>query len=204
MPKVAWNKDIMARTRVAHRLVDGKLNGRHLIEHDSRISGGVYLSSSPRLAITVDGNSPELLRLHQTVLERASILGPLNEVEENIYLGHVCCLARQIIKNDVFNYMEIFEKFMHANDHEMPLDTFIKIEIGDCRMFALLAGALTEKLTDEGLLLGSVSIDRNTVEDKGGHVWTRYKDFCGTVTIIDATNDYIGPENGGRWVYKRE
>lgn len=203
MPKVAWNKDMLARTRVAHRLVDGKLNGRHLIERDTRISGGIYLSASPRLAITVDGTFPEVSVLHQRILERAQLVSPLIEVPENVFLNHVCSITRQTINNDVLGYVGIFEGVINSNDHQMSLDDFIKTQIGDCRVFALLAGVLTERLTDGDLLLGSVSVDRNTVEGLGGHVWARYKDFFGTVTIIDATNNYVGDEEGGPWIYRR-
>jgi len=203
MTKVSWNKEIIARQRVEPRLVGGKLNGRHLIEHNTRISGGVYVSSGPRLAITVDGRSPEVSRLYRTMLERAGLKGSLNEVEQNIFLNHVFCITKETIKTDGSRYMETFEGFIRASDNEMPLENFIKMQIGDCRIFALLAGVLIERLIDEGFLIGSASIDRNTVEEKGGHAWARFSDFFGTVTILDVTNDYTGPEDGGPWHYKR-
>jgi hypothetical protein len=134
MEGIFWGKDAAARARVAPRLIDGKLNGRHLIEHDTRISGGIYIN---------------------------------------------------------------------APDHEVPLDNFIKLGIGDCRAFALLAGSLTERLTDMLLLLGTVNVDRNMIQDRGGHAWVRYKDFFGKVTIIDAPNQYLGDEISGLWAYKR-
>ena len=203
MRKVSWEKDMLARTRVAPRLTDGKLNGRHLIEHDTRISGGIYISATPRLAITVDSNSPEISSIFKNMLERAGKDIPLEEVEENIFLGHVLSITKEAIRTHNSSYIDTVEKFINAPDHEVPLDNFIKLGIGDCRAFALLAGFLTERLTDMLLLLGTANVDRNTVEGHGGHAWVRYKDFFGKVTIIDAPNSYVGTEENGLWVYRR-
>jgi len=198
-----WGKDMAARARVASRLVDGKLGGRRLIEYGTRISGGIYVSQSERLAITVDGASPEISSLYQRMLGWAKKDGPLEFVEQNIFLNLVCTISGMAIKTDGSNYMQTFEGFIKASDHIMSLDDFIKIQIGDCRVFGLLSGVLAEKLSDDNLILGGVSIDRNSIKGEGGHAWARFEHMFGGVTIIDATNNYVGDEEGGPWVYKR-
>jgi len=193
----------MARARVAPRLIDGKLNGRHLIERGTRISGGIYVSTNERLAITVDAASPEVSSIYERMLSWAGNSAPLNRVEQRTFLNVVCIISRQAITTRDQASMEAFEGRFDAGHHEMPLDTFIKMKLGDCRVLSLLAGVLTEKLIDDKFISGKVTIDRNTVEGQGGHAWVRFEDATGRATIIDATNDYVGDEEGGQWVYKR-
>ncbi|EKD64692.1 MAG: hypothetical protein ACD_50C00323G0007, partial [uncultured bacterium] len=71
---------------------------------------------------------------------------------------------------------------------------------------ALLAGYLLEKLTQEGILGGKVSVDRNFIEGRGGHAWVRYTNSREEVFILDPAQDYKGtlkdaPKNG--WDYRR-
>ena len=203
LTKVFWQKAASARARISSRLVDGKLNGRHLIESDTRISGGVYVSETSRLAITVDGKSDKISSLYQKLLLETGKSGPLNSIPAPAFLGHVMDLVRKTLQNDCLGFLQTFEGVLNRPDAEISLDLLTEMEITDCRVFSLLAGVLTEKLIDDKFVIGKVSIDRNAVLDVGGHVWDRFQGKGGQIIILDATNDYLGPEESKIWPYKR-
>ncbi len=204
MMKVSWNKDMVARTRVEKQLVNGRLNGRHLIERDTRLSGGIYLSEMERLAITVDNNTPNISTLYRKVIGEAERYGALDRVSDRIFVRLAFESTKDAIKTDPFGLLDVIKSFWTASDMGISLDDLINMQIGDCRVFALTCATLVERLIDEGFVRGKISIDRNAIEDKGGHVWARFTNHMGLVTILDATLDHFGPEDGGRWVYKRD
>ena len=203
MSKIFWGKEMMARQRLGPRIVDGKFLGRPLIERDTRISGGVYISQNARLAIRVDADSFAISSLYEKVLKEAGKSFMLDQISERVFLDHVSVAVKETIKSDTSGFLETMEEFINASDHKISLDDFIEMGIGDCRIFALLSGVLIEKLIDDRFIAGKVSIDRNVILNFGGHVWARFENTEGKVTIVDIANDYIGPEEGGPWIYKR-
>ena len=56
---------------------------------------------------------------------------------------------------------------------------------------ALTCGVILEKLIEEGVMEGRVSVDRKTMK-KQGHAWCRYKGPDGAVFIIDVAQRYCG------------
>jgi len=75
-----------------------------------------------------------------------------------------------------------------TKDGKVSLDIFINNGTGACRHLSLVAAALLEKLIDEKIIEGKVSVDKARFDIDGvnkGHVWARYTMNNGTVYIID-------------------
>jgi hypothetical protein len=89
------------------------------------------------------------------------------------------------------------------NDKKVTLGVFIEAGVGLCRHQNLACAAIIERLIDEDILRGTVSIDRNS-SDEGGHAWCRYTDPSGEVIILDVTQEYFGNIYGEHhWDYRR-
>jgi hypothetical protein len=206
---VFWHKDILARRRIAPELVDGRLNDRHLIEKDTPISGGAYVSENRRLIIEVNGESTKMSGIYQQFLETVGKNTTLDSICTRHFLSHVMETTRGILKNDYLDFLQTFEglvNLLNAKtlcDTRISLDMMVEMEIADCRIYSLLSGVLIERLIEDKFILGRVSLDRNAVKGLGGHVWARFTALDGEVTIVDATNNYLGDENSDIWPYKR-
>lgn len=180
--------------------------GRPIIGRDKRINGGVYLGGGAREAIVVDDQKDQVLeRVYQALIERRKKAVEAGESFKQSLLSEVWHLVNQVMPYDA-EHVEQIVGSLPEPDTKIYLSAFIKG--GVCRHQALLTAYLLEKLGDEGLVGGEVSIDRNYVEDMGGHAWVRYTNSGGDVFILDSAQDYIGrldemTEDELRWFYER-
>lgn len=204
---------------------EGIFDGRRIITRDAPINGGIYLGSNPREGIIVDDEKyPKELReayreltdwffsarfradiknggieVHQKVLEIAkSKLGGnthFRELERRISEEVTKAKDDEWVKNGI----------VINGDVKMPLNEFMRKQIGVCRHRALLAGYLLETMVSQGNLFGKVSIDRNTIPSRGGHAWVRFDDGD-NIIIIDPSLGYVGRIEDApidRWDYRR-
>lgn len=191
----------------------GIYKNRHVIGRDEVINGGIYLGSGEREEIVVDDQNVEAKETYDKVYD--TLLAQVKDyqakmlakgVEENfksIVLGMAYDLVREII-----NYDENFaakEAELYKNK-KINLSYYIESGKGVCRHQALLLGYLLERLKQNGLISGEVSIDRNSVEGVGAHAWVRYKSgTSGIVYILDPAQDFAGrlEDAPGNWPYER-
>lgn len=186
--------------------------GRKVIRRDSTIEGGVYVVSDGignglYEATVVDSTADKklenayiaLLRRLDTILTNTSD----GKVREQNILGTIYQLALEAIPYD----MEKSEKA----ESLFPPGT--KISLGSffgggvCRHQALLIGWLAEKLIADKVLMGKISLERNQLAN-GGHSWARFTSSDGSVTILDAAQNYVGAivpadDNQRIWNYAR-
>lgn len=191
----------------------GRYQGRKQIHRDSRINKGVYLTASPTRAIeeacVVDDDEskqPELLACYRELRRRAAreqerTGAPLN----HIILDEVFEYVQETLPYDL-KFVEDLASSLEAG-RKVALATYINYHAGVCRHQALLAGYLLEKLVDDKVLHGKVSVERNIIPGEGGHSWARYKNSAGDIYILDPAQDFIGTleesERIAYWDYRR-
>jgi len=183
-----------------------KFKGREIIGRDKKINKGVYLGAGAREAIVVDGDKdPALDKIFEELLEMRSKAQEKGKSFKEGVLIDVWSLVKTVIPFNVTKADEI-ESNLEEPDTKIYLSAYIGG--GVCRHQALLTGYLLERLCEQRLIGGRVSIDRNYVPGKGGHAWVRYKNSIGEIYILDSARNYIGKlsdvsESSGRWFYER-
>ncbi len=201
---------------------NGVFAGRRIIGRDTIINGGVYVGSGQREAIVVDDQkySLELGTTYQELRQKM-------ELESRKPTGHPKIPTFQLVheiagqklggnKSESELEQQIAKHLQALTgspvgvspegiDVKVTLNDFINKGAGVCRHRALLAGYLIERLIQDGVMQGRVSIDRNTIPSKGGHAWVRYEGPNRHVFIIDPSIGYWGPiEKAPKvWSYKR-
>ncbi|MDO8551356.1 MAG: hypothetical protein Q7S03_01585 [bacterium] len=202
---------------------NGWFAGRRIIGRDTPINGGVYLGSGKREAIVVDGQKyPQELNETYSELRRmmslpSSVRGG-KSILEMVYDISGSRLGGNINEEE-FNRRTQGLRFQitgrasstwegNIEDVKVTLNDFMRLKAGVCRHRALLAGYLLERLINEGVLKGRVSVDRNTVRGRGGHAWARYETPERRVFIIDPSLGYVGrldkaPKTKDGWSYAR-
>lgn len=187
---------------------------KEVIERDTRINGGVYLFSKDgktlREALVVDDErSPELKAIHDEVRKRM--------VQESIKRGvPQKNLAFSVISGVLNEVMPYFDGVIEATEaltdkfvgQEMDIGENIRNHAGVCRHKALIGAYVMERLIDEGVLKGRVSVDRSCDPvTKKGHAWIRYTSASEEVFIFDPAKDFIGTLRQGMaeggWDYRR-
>jgi len=163
--------------------------GRPVISRDTSINGGVYLGANERNdAIVVDDQDyPDLNKVFARFLQRY-IEG--NDHYKNNLLQEILEFTQEIIPYNQNSENTMSQQLKEA-DKKVSLTNYF-YRGGACRHQALLAGYLLERLKREGFVKGRASIDRNTIQGKGGHAWIRYVNSSGEVYIIDPAQDYVG------------
>lgn len=181
--------------------------GRPIIGRDRRINGGVYLGGSEREAIVVDGDKDQALeKVYQELIKRRhEAKNRYGKDFKQGILEEVWQLVSQVMPYNEQKVREI-EQSLPQPDTKIYLSAFIGG--GVCRHQALLTAYLLERLSDEKLVGGKVSVDRNYVPSEGGHAWVRYENSGGDVFILDSAQNYIGrldemSEERDRWFYER-
>ncbi|RJQ16895.1 hypothetical protein C4573_02435 [Candidatus Woesearchaeota archaeon] len=197
-----WNRSSHGQQRLNHEVNNGTYQGRPIIKRDSRINGGVSLGASPREAIVVDFQYGELDRQYQP-LAQAVQRNPCAH-ESTILLAVYRVIDRVFIKRADKDLDFLIKKLDVKDDEKTKLDHFIRNGTGVCRHMALTAGALIERLIDEGYLTGKISVDRNDIP-AGAHAWARYTSQKGEVIIIDPSLKFFGKLNDPKacWPYAR-
>ena len=190
---------------------------RHTITRDSRIDGGVYEGSYGGEAIVVDSDKSKFINAAYDDIMRA--ISPNGQPNKQLALKAVFIYVSNRIRYDKPAVDAIFEKGANGVDHtKMTLDWYIGRGVGVCRHQALFVGVLLEKLVNNGVLQGRVSVDRNRNKraDKAdvydGHSWVRYTNSRNQVFILDvaqkkaaALSDLMQARNRGErvWDYAR-
>jgi hypothetical protein len=193
--------DVAAARRHAERL-QGRLE-RHTINRDTPIIGGVYEGSYGGEAIVVDyeRNPRYIDAAVEKVLEASR--GEDGRIRKGHVLGAVYDRVSADMRYDSDAVDRLFEKDLGGVDHrKVSLNSYIvgdqKGGFGECRHQALFAGAILERLIDDGVMNGQVSVERNRVRRRGddkydGHSWVRYTSSSGDVCIIDIAQHKFGP-----------
>lgn len=213
-----WNRTVLAEDRLvnsgkAERYEDRPIHyqGRALIGRDTRIDGGVYIGSGVREAIVVDIKKDPALReayesAKSTIESKRFFLFPKTPEQK---LHDVYKLVKELMpkegRDSVDGVHELLAEENLLDDNKVLLGFFISHGEGVCRHRALLAGAIIEKLIDDGLISGRVSVDRNTSKRRA-HAFVRFEDQDGNPTIIDPMHDYVGPPSSkdrATWDYRR-
>lgn len=195
--------------------VQAKYQGREIIGRNSRINGGVYIVPGIQEAIVVDDarDGPHVFSEYTKANQRfgqvarakgISIQHHVKEGQEPAVLESAWETAKELLKYDLQYSIDISRRF---KDRKIDLSTMLEDGKGVCRHQALLAGYLLEKAIVDGYMRGKVSVDRNFIEGKGGHAWTRYTDTKGRVFIIDPAQNFVGTleeaTKFGGWDYRR-
>lgn len=200
--------------------VSAMYHGRPVISRESPVNGGVYIVPGSQEAIVVDdgtkpkeGDRPkEINPYYQQAFDDFISLAKRYDVKvrQGIRRDQITDMLNALLVSvsDTIDYDIKFSEYIRNNykDRKINLHDFIAEGKGVCRHQALLAGYILERLINGGFVSGSVSVDRNYVEDKGGHAWARYTDEKGHVYIIDPTNGYAGKLNRKSnkiWSYSR-
>ncbi len=181
--------------------------GRPIIGRDRKVDGGVYLGGSEREAVVADGKKdPAIEEVYQELKRRRMQAQTQRGVSfKEGLLEEVWRLVRQVMPYNEQKVQNIVES-LPKPDTKIYLSAFIGG--GVCRHQALLTAYLLERLSEEKLVGGKVSVDRNYVPGKGGHAWVRYENSVGDVFILDPAQNYIGrldemSEERDRWFYER-
>ena len=191
-----WNRTIISKNRLYEKgeleeRAEGEFfKGRRIIGRDTPINKGVYPGAGAREAIVVDRKYGEINNLANEAAEKATVNGRFDKTRVLKTVFDVVTKAMPI--QDEKEVEKILKKYGVKPDDKIALDVFIKHRTGVCRHQALTAAAILEKLKEEGLIKGKVSVDRNTIpitingkEYKAGHAWCRYTNSAGEVYIID-------------------
>ncbi|HOA12047.1 MAG TPA: hypothetical protein PKK04_02085, partial [Candidatus Woesebacteria bacterium] len=211
--RAEWNKTIIGEERVKNSNFyeergsirkEKFFKGRPIIGRDRKINGGVYLGADEREAIVVDDQKDLVLnKIYQELINRR-----LRAQKKGIPFKEGIIEETWNLVNEVMPFdqerVEAITSELPEPDTKIYLSAFL--DGGVCRHQALLTGYLLERLAREGIIRGQASVDRNYVEDLGGHAWARYTNHDGDVFILDSALNYIGrldEINEYRWFYER-
>ncbi|MDN5275274.1 MAG: hypothetical protein JWP06_1175 [Candidatus Saccharibacteria bacterium] len=172
---------------------------RHEIKRDSPILNGVYQGSFGGEAITVDYETDP------TYIDAAvnNILASLSEKsggklsERQLQMAAYKEVLETMPYDDGFKKIDaIFDRTGSKDGAKISLNVYIAEKTGVCRHQALFTSAILERFVALGYLDGQVSVDRNMLsndhDDKwDGHVWTRYTNAAGKVSIIDVAQHKV-------------
>src|SRR5262245_17003241 len=180
---------LTSRGQISQSGATKRYHNRDIIGRDSPIDGGVYLGAYQREAIVVDFISSPMLK---SIFERTKLeISAQSLRAEFDILNAVYTAVSQVMAYDQNAVEELVREQDVKEDGEINLDVFADRGIGVCRHMALTCGVIIERLIEEGVIEGSVSIDRKTFKE-WGHAWCRYKGTDGAVFIIDVAQKYCG------------
>ncbi|MCO6430849.1 MAG: hypothetical protein J5J00_08305 [Deltaproteobacteria bacterium] len=191
------------------RYVYGTFKGRHIIDLDSEIAGGIFLSWPAKEAISIDPQGESLNTAYR------KLLAEIRRITEPLGLGFeekIMALSIKVAHASLpMNSNEALRQLRDSNrlvvDEDVPLDFFVAAETGDSEHLSLLIAFMLEKLSKEmpDYLKGKVSIDRNWFPGES-HCWVRYAHAKDQVYIIDARKNLVGrldDYSEERWSYER-
>lgn len=193
-----WNKTRIMLERKEQdddiEWIDGEphYQGRHIIERDSDIEGGVYLGGGEREAIVVDSEYGAIPELYEDTKDTAEELAQENNSTINTYAPLAAYrTVRDTLEFDKEEVNDLVERNNVEDDGKIALDMFLNNGVGVCRHAALATGTVLEHFQEDGYINGDISVDRNQ-DSRGGHAWVRYEDQNG-VRILDPTQDVFSP-----------
>ncbi|MSR89599.1 hypothetical protein EXS53_01545 [Patescibacteria group bacterium] len=191
----------------------GIYKNRHVIGRDERINQGVYLGAGEREEIVVNDKREKTADIYDGIYNK--LLDKVRARQDSQQAEGVNSNFKNGILDEVFEVvlesMKYDDEFANkaANQYrnqKVDLSLFILEGKGVCRHQALLAGYLLERLKDNGLISGDVSIDRNSVPGVGAHSWVRYvSGTSGKIYILDPAQQFAGllKDAPGDWPYQR-
>lgn len=173
------------------------------------VSDGVYLGGSSREAIVVDSKSTILRDVYERLAsEFRRALSGNETLEARSALLQVMRRVQDVMPYNGDRTDEISQRY--KGDMLVGLSTYVKEKAGVCRHQGLLAAFIIENLISDGFLPGSVGVERNTVEDRGGtHAWAIYKTSENgkqESVVVDPAQSFVGTKEqankDGRWEYR--
>ena len=184
---------VTARGQVTESGTTKLYHNRAIIGRDSPIDGGIYIGAYQREAVVVDFFSSPMLK---SIFERAKLDISARSLRAELdILKAVYVAVDRAMAYDLDAVEELVREQGVQEDGEISLGVFADHGIGVCRHMALTCGVIIERLIEEGVMEGSVSVDRKTFKE-GGHAWCRYKGPDGAVFIIDVAQKYCGKLSG--------
>lgn len=178
---------------------NGFFRGRHIIGRGTRIDQGVFFVKGIDEACVVDGMRPELSDAYLEIISRMTVG---EKLDKQLALQAAYDIATERIPYNLQKTNELVRA--HPPGTKIDLGFFIGNEAGVCRHQALLAGLLLERLKDDGVLRGTVSVRRNCLGESG-HAWAEYETFNGLEMVIDPAQRYFGRKDEsvlrGHWRY---
>ena len=196
---------------------EGTFAGRERITRDTEIGGGSPYTVDIRSwaagseAIVVDASSKESAHWYRHYLDSALHLIRESEKQtgvkasEHTVLRAILDTVGSNMKYDL-QFVDSAEKEFSADGEvrKVNLSYYMQAGKGVCRHMALASAWLGGELKQRGYLSGKSTAEVNQHATNGAHEWMRYTAEDGTVTIVDATNHYMGlPLAKGR-DYRRE
>jgi len=206
----------------------GMFGNRPIIARDTPVNGGVYpVGGKGGEALVIDDKRyPKQLndvyrsveeRIKNTLGSESAVLGGLKQAidqkaghpgEGSMELKQLQAIFAEVF--DTLKYdLEATEE-LARDSQKIALNDYISEGVGVCRTQAVLCAYLTERLIDNGMLNGRVSIDRNINKvidgDDKAHAWARYTDADGNVFILDPAQKYVGKledVTDRNWDYRR-
>lgn len=184
------------------------LNHPILGRASSSVDNGVYMGGSAREAIVVDSKSEALRQVYKDVFsELRQSLEKDETLPAKLVLFRVMQKVQEVMPYDGQKTEYISKE--HYGDKLIGLSTYLKEHAGVCRHQGLLAAFIIEGLIRDGIIDGTVGVERNTVEDLGGtHAWAIYKTRSGgsqEAIVVDPAQSFVGTkaqaQNEGRWEY---
>lgn len=166
--------------------------GRPIITRDSpRINGGVYFINGFEALVVDDTKDAKIKAVYEEVVAEVQKL----KLTGFQYEKRVLKIVKQVVTRVMpYDYGDTrAEKYhqLYGDNRKLLLGLFIGA--GVCRHQALLAGYVIEKLIEQNILTGKVSVDRNWLQnDPTGHAWTRYVTQREEVYIVDVAQNYFG------------
>lgn len=171
------------------------MNHQILGRASNSVDDGVYLGGSAREAIVVDGKSVILRQVYDSIANELRQSFDRNEtLTMRAILLKVMHKIQEVMPYDDQKTEHISRQ--HYGDKLVGLSSFVKERAGVCRHQGLLAAYIIESLIKDGHILGSVGIERNTVEEMGGtHAWAVYKASINEtkeVIVVDPAQSFVG------------
>src|SRR5215510_2582661 len=172
---------LTTRGQISQSGATKRYHNRDIIGRDSPIDGGVYLGAYQREAIVVDFFSSPAIR---SIFESAKLEIYAQSLRAELdILNAVYAAVYQVMTYDRDAVEELVRAQGVKEDGEISLEVFADRGIGVCRHMALTCGVIIEKLIEEVVMEGRVSVDRKTIKQEG-HAWCRYTVPDGAVFII--------------------
>jgi len=185
-------------------------NGRGVIRRDSRIDGGVMVHLDSRgnpvaEAVEIDFEKDKIYARWLEEVKHIATKGGAQQMTGKQAMDAAYEVVRKRMQYSQANAEEVIAfrtggstKRSDYAGKTVPLADFMFAGVGVCRHQAATVAVMMEKLIDEGLIAGEISLDANTnwnatgEEIIDGHAWARYKDADGTVYIIDVVSEVHG------------
>ena len=185
----------------------GRYNGHPIIGAKSpSMKDGVYGTSNSE-QLHVDNEDVLVAGIvNQTIVELKRGLEENPELTQRTILRYIKDEVREVLKYDLDGTNKMSEPYYEQRGM-IHLSEYIKAEIGVCRHQAVLAALIMEEAISQGILRGTVGVQRNHVPElHGAHAWAVFRDERNHAIIVDPAQNYVGTRDEAksdkrRWNY---